>query len=82
MENNLQVKNITIQLSTNCDLFGKKIFISKIDVMNLVLAQEKLVFSKSCFENEHLIHLYFSLLFSWTFLVIYIFKKIKCLKIT
>jgi len=53
MENNLQIKNITIQLSTNCDLFEKKIFIPKIDVMNLVPAQEKLVLGLDFILNEN-----------------------------
>ena len=53
MKNNLQIKNITIQLSTNCDLFGKKIFIPKIDVMDLVPVQEKLVLGLDFILNEN-----------------------------
>lgn len=43
MTNDLETKNINIQLSTNCNLFGKKITIPKIEVMDLIPAKEKLI---------------------------------------
>jgi len=39
--NDTKTRNFTIQLSTNCDIFGNKIFINKADVVDLQPAKEK-----------------------------------------
>ena len=41
--NDIETKNFTIQLSTNCDIFGKKIFINKADIVDLQPAKEKMI---------------------------------------
>ena len=39
--NDTKTRNFTIQLSTNCDIFGNKIFINKAEVVDLQPAKEK-----------------------------------------
>ena len=41
--NDVETRNFTIQLSTNCDIFGNKIFINKADVVDLQPAKEKMI---------------------------------------
>ena len=41
--NDTKTRNFTIQLSTNCDIFGNKIFINKEDVVDLQPAKEKMI---------------------------------------
>ena len=41
--NDTETRNFTIQLSTNCDIFGNKIFINKADVVDLQPAKEKMI---------------------------------------
>ena len=41
--NDTKTRNFTIQLSTNCDIFGNKIFINKADVVDLQPAKGKMI---------------------------------------
>ena len=41
--NDTETRNFTIQLSTNCEIFGNKIFINKADVVDLRPAKEKMI---------------------------------------
>ena len=41
--NDTKIRNFTIQLSTNWDIFGNKIFINKADVVDLRPAKEKMI---------------------------------------
>ena len=41
--NDIETRNFTIQLSTNCDIFGNKIFINKADVVDLQPTKEKMI---------------------------------------
>ncbi|KAH1262256.1 hypothetical protein GmHk_02G004924 [Glycine max] len=41
--NDTEPRNFTIQLSTNCDIFVKKIFINKVDIVDLQPAKEQMI---------------------------------------
>ena len=41
--NDIETRIFTIQLSTNCEIFGNKIFINKADVVDLWPAKEKMI---------------------------------------
>ena len=41
--NDTEIKNFTIQLSTNCDIFDNKILINKVDGIDLQPDKEKMI---------------------------------------
>ena len=43
--NDIETINFSIQLSTNCDIYGNNFFINKADVVDLQSATKKIIFT-------------------------------------
>jgi len=51
--NDKDIRNFTIQLSTNYDIFCNKIFINKIDIVDLQPAKEKIILGFDFIVHDH-----------------------------
>ena len=52
--NDTEPRNFTIQLSTNCDIFGEKIFINKADVVDLQPAIEQMILGLDFIKHDNI----------------------------
>ena len=53
--NDTETEKFTIQLSTNCDIFGKKIFINKADIVDLQPAKEQMILGLDFIKHDNIL---------------------------